>query len=558
VPEANTATKSEHEDFSQTGGLDVSRADVPRSYSVDAPAPASEPAEKTPAQRTADLHVGLLERIVEGWPEEDRRRRESETRQDEATRKLIEANRQGAEEQIKDIQANRQWREQHPRPEPPQTPAPPQFHLTPPPGLFGDNSTSRGQNAPGNQWMQAITQFGAMGSGMDRRSSMAAIASMTGMLEGWAKGEKQQFDEQYRTWQAQTKNIEDNYRRQTEYYDAILSDNKLSMQEKQQELALRAAEFKDTITQELAVQGRLDQVDKLQDTRAQVVERLANAQKKLEQTVNSAQVTPEARTAAALWIEQGIRPATRRAQDLNAIYAAIREYGDDHGWTEEQTRSRLATATKEFASAGRSVTAFDVGRQGDIVRSLNVSIQHLDVYEQAANALNNRDAQGFNAVKNFIQTQFGYPAPTNFEQVKNIVADEVLKGTLGTPGGVRDREAFAANLRAINSPAQFAGQLRLTKLLLAGQMVGLRQQYESSTGLMDFDSKLLPRTLDAMRDVQEGTLSPGAAGITPPSRTWPMPSAKAIETLRTNPAMRELFEQQFGPGSASKVLGDGR
>jgi hypothetical protein len=28
---------------------------------------------------------------------------------------------------------------------------------------------------------------------------------MTGMLEGWAKGEKQQFDEQYRTWQAQQK-----------------------------------------------------------------------------------------------------------------------------------------------------------------------------------------------------------------------------------------------------------------------------------------------------------------------------------------------------------------
>jgi hypothetical protein len=297
---------------------------------TDTIVPKETTTEKTPSERSAELEAQVLQHVVERFPEEDKRRAESERRQDEAIAKQNELNQRLREEEIKDLEANRAWREQHPRPVPPQTPAPPQFHLTPPPGLFGDSGTPQGQSAPGNQWMQAITAFGALGSSTDRRSSMAAIAAMTGMLEGYAKGEKMVFDEQYKVWEAQTRNIENNYRRQTEYYDAILSDNKLSMQEKQSELALRAGEFKDTITQELLVQGRLDQFDKLQLERAGIIEKLATAQKKIQDNVTAANIPGGLTGAAENYNQTG--QLTGRNSKMNA---AIMEEAD-RMLTEEQ------------------------------------------------------------------------------------------------------------------------------------------------------------------------------------------------------------------------------
>jgi hypothetical protein len=289
MPNANTATVPEHESLDDTGGVDMRRADIPPSYSPEPPLPKqpdpSEPAEKTPSQRSAELQTQILEGIVRRWPEEDRRREQSQAREDELRRQQLEFTKRSNQEQIRDIEERRRWREQHPRPEPPTISSPPQFRLTPPPGLFGDSSTRRGQDAPGNQWMQAITQFGAIGSGMDRRTSMAAIAAMTGMLEGWAKGEKMQFDEQYKAWQDASKTIVSNYERQSRYYDDVLNDSKMSAIDKQQEIALRAGEYKDAITQELAVQGRFDQLDKLWETRAGIVDKLASAQKKVDQGV---------------------------------------------------------------------------------------------------------------------------------------------------------------------------------------------------------------------------------------------------------------------------------
>jgi hypothetical protein len=513
-----------------------------------APAPPKPPPEKTPSQRSAELALQLAEERVARLPEEERLRRESWARQDEATAKQSELNRRLTEEQIRDIQANRQWREQHPRPAPPTIPPPPQFHLTPPPGLFGDNSTPQGQNAPGNQWMQAMTQFGAIGSSTDRRSAITAMVAMTGMLKGWAQGEKQLFDENYKAWKDGSETIIHNYERQRDYYDDVLNDNKMSMQEKQNELALRAFEFKDTIVQELTVQGRFDQVDKLFNTRAEAIKKLADAQKAVQQTTNSAQVTPEAREAAAIWIEQGIRPATRRAGDLNAIYAAVREYGDQHGWTEEQTRTQLGRATREFGAQSRALGAFAAGPEARTVRSLNVTIQHLGVYAQAAEALGNGDIQLFNTLRNYIATQLGAAAPTDFETVKTIVADEVIKSTLGGPGALSDREALAANLRRSSSPQEFVGQIQRILQLMGGQMLGLRKQFTSTTGEgeEEFNRRLTPQTLQAIDRAEQaeqsalsGTIA-GRAGLTPSTSLSAAPGAggsdaAAREWLRNNP-----------------------
>lgn len=295
----------------ETGGVDVSRAP---STAPTAPEP---PAITTPSQRAAELNVQILEHQVQRWPEEDRLRRESQERQAEAERQQAEYNKRIADEQIRDIQEQRQWRKEHPRPEPPTIPPAPQFHLTPPPGLFGHD------DAPGNQWMDALTLVGAMGSGTDRRSAMTAMVAMTGMLEGWAKGQKQVFDEKYNAWKDSVGAIEKNYTRQTEYYNNILADNKMSMEEKKQELALGAVAFKDAITYELAAQGRLDQTDKLWKERADTVEKLAKAEKDFDKQIADGNIPGGLVGAAETYNRTGI--LTGRNSKLNL---AIQQQAD--------------------------------------------------------------------------------------------------------------------------------------------------------------------------------------------------------------------------------------
>lgn len=57
-----------------------------------------------------------------------------------------------------------------------------------------------------------------------------------------------------------------------------------------------------------------------------------------------------------------------------------------------------------------------------------------------------------NQARNAYESATGQPAPTNFNAVKGIVADEVNKAALGSGGALADREDLKQQLSAANSP----------------------------------------------------------------------------------------------------------
>lgn len=168
---------------------------------------------------------------------------------------------------------------------------------------------------------------------------------------------------------------------------------------------------------------------------------------------------------------------------------------------------------KQFNGANRAVTAFDTGKQGDQVRSFNTSIAHLNTLQDLTTALKNGDIKALNAAGNAIATQLGKPAPTNFEAAKNIVGDEIIKAIVGGGGALADRENAANQISAASSPAQLLGVIQTYKNLMAGQLVSLKRQYQTSTKLNDFDEKLLPET---QKELGNLTRSSGS-NITAPS-----------------------------------------
>lgn len=167
-----------------------------------------------------------------------------------------------------------------------------------------------------------------------------------------------------------------------------------------------------------------------------------------------------------------------RGKEREALAQAVNQY--DPSFDSAQAKARF-TAAKDFAT----------GKAGNTVRSLNVSIEHLNTLESAAQALQNGNIQIFNELANRFSAATGSPALTSFEATKKIVADEIVKGIVGGTGGVSDREQTAKAILASSSPAQFAGVVKRYKELLGGQLTGLKQQYERTTQRKDFDDTFL-------------------------------------------------------------------
>lgn len=183
-----------------------------------------------------------------------------------------------------------------------------------------------------------------------------------------------------------------------------------------------------------------------------------------------------------------------RGKEREQFVKMVNQY--DPTYDEAEAKSRFS-----------SMKDFSTGKNGNTVRSLNVSIDHLGTLQKAADALKNGNIQVFNQFGNAIASATGNPAPTDFNATKKIVADEIVKGVVGSGGGVSDREEAAKSIAAANSPKQLVGVINRYKDLLGGQLHGLKKQYEATTKRTDFEDRFLTpeaRTQLGSRESKKG------------------------------------------------------
>lgn len=148
---------------------------------------------------------------------------------------------------------------------------------------------------------------------------------------------------------------------------------------------------------------------------------------------------------------------------------------------------------KNYASFAAGLKTFQTGKEGASVRAFNVGIEHLDQLLELGRNLNNTSTPKFNELKNWVKTNIGEDAPTNFNGLKAIVGAEIVKAIVGAGGTGEERANAAKTVAAASSPEQLEGIVKTYTKAMGAQLGGLQRQYEQSTGRKDFDRLLSPQ-----------------------------------------------------------------
>lgn len=217
--------------------------------------------------------------------------------------------------------------------------------------------------------------------------------------------------------------------------------------------------------------------------------------------------------------------------DIQAIVKKVANYEMDPR-TSSITggrRERISAAVAQYdptydatlyPSKAAAVKAFATGPQGNTIRSFDVAISHIDTVRDLVKELHNTNSQAWNTIANKFKEQFGYAAPTNFNAAKEILGDEIVKAVVGSnTQALGDRQAIKENFSNVKTPEQLAGVLNTYEHLMAGQVHGIKKQYEDTTRLKNFDSRLSDRTRAVLGQYKEKSATDAARA--PPAQAEP-------------------------------------
>lgn len=191
--------------------------------------------------------------------------------------------------------------------------------------------------------------------------------------------------------------------------------------------------------------------------------------------------------------------------------------------------------SKTYKGESAALTNFLGGQNANLVRSMSVTMDHLDTLGQAMHALDNGNLPRVNRLWQGIARETGQPAPTNFLAARPIVAAEIAKAVVGNRAAESDRDNIAASASVASSPAQLIGYVREMQQLMGGQVSGLHRQYAQTTGKDDFNRFLSPAAVRLMQQheaQQQGSQSGGNAivAVNSPQEAMRMPSGTLFRT----------------------------
>lgn len=263
-------------------------------------------------------------------------------------------------------------------------------------------------------------------------------------------------------------------------------------------------------------QGKLDEDVRWHNQLDQ--ERRDLAQQKLD--AKAAASTPQAQHLIQGIIDGNLPPLTSRSDKSQTIMDEVMARAPDYD------------ATK-YVEKQKAQVAFGSGKQGDLMRSADVAINHLDQADALGDKLGGSKYPALNWLSNAWKTQTGSPDVQAFNTAKQIVAAEVNKFIVGANMTEDDRKSLQGQLSAASSPEQLKAVTGTLRGLMGGQLQGLQGQF-TRNGLGDSDTFLKqfnPRTRDALSLGHPKDYDPAAPGAAAPPAV-PSPQGPLSNTVK--------------------------
>lgn len=172
----------------------------------------------------------------------------------------------------------------------------------------------------------------------------------------------------------------------------------------------------------------------------------------------------------------------------------------------------------KFQTFQKMSDAFASGPDGKTLTAADTAVAHLDTLQKAGVLLNNGQVPILNGLKNWIEGKIGHTAPNNFDAIRDIAGNEIVKAVLGSAGALKDREELRTRINSSQNEEQLAGVINEYKELFAGRIRAIKQRWEANVppgvNYGSFEDRLLPETRKAL-GLLEATK--GAAGPTSPA-----------------------------------------
>lgn len=235
-------------------------------------------------------------------------------------------------------------------------------------------------------------------------------------------------------------------------------------------------------------------------------------------------------------------PTLSRSPRNSAILDALSQQYPDYDNTKYVAKQK---AQKDFAT----------GPQGNMVRSAPVSIQHLDLADQKADLLHSSNVPIWNSIVNTVGPALGNTTiakgVAGLDTAKTIVGDEIDKFFINGGGAEKDRQALQSKLANANAPSTIHEVTDTLRQLMAGQMNGLRSQYEDNVPGGDFirDKVKSKAVLDSLG--WDGSRFTGVRQATQSQQQSALPGATAA--LGGPPAQGSGPPQGPAPGGSSAL-----
>ncbi len=223
---------------------------------------------------------------------------------------------------------------------------------------------------------------------------------------------------------------------------------------------------------------------------------------------------------AAQYEQTGQLPTLGRGktgeQNRKAVYDAVAVRAKKSGFVDKDGNVDIETYVadiqaqkQELRSSMLNINRFDTGPQGNRVESLNVAVDHIESFRQITAALKNKNFKDVNRINIQFAKRYSNPELAAFETAKPIISTEVAKGIIG--GNVMTREDRAELQETIDAAQSFDeinSALDTALIMLAGQLEGLQNQYESgltkrTLARNPFDERLNDKTKSVLKKIRE-------------------------------------------------------